>query len=457
MLLLSTSPKLPRRQLLILPPLVLLAIIYFYLNTRQSWRYSTDLGNGSLASPRHPSKLWRSFAPILEVTAPKCSPPIAFQNGKAFSAHPSESREDFNMSKAEIACLHRSHTLFVDLVNFGAPRLDFKKGTKGLATLAAKSGFPVLLTNIFMLRRTGSALLLEVFLETEDDYEPNMCEVVLPRWNATCIVLSSLIGASSQSFKLAGADLWPFALLFSSFESVLFLGAGTFLVRSPDALFDSDPFMRTGLVTWPSMKYASFPGQSFELFGLDSDISSHLRANDNRQILLSKKQHAVTLFMATYHSIYHAYYGPLINELDFVSSAAAIMKIPFYQVDHHPRQLGNSSATSATLQFDASPDFNCTESCKPAVMFVHTNWLSPESGLSTTMEVFERLWGSEEECRDLYWQDIEGSAWASVTSAFCNRETVCYDYNVCFQAIARLSTVFGSSNMKDFGSKEISS
>ena len=457
MLLLSTSPKLPRRHLLILPPLVLLAIIYFYFNTHQSWRYSTDLENGSLASPRHLSKFWRSFAPILEVTAPKCSSPIASQNGKAFSANPSASREDLNMSEAEIACLHRSHNLFVDLINFGAPSLDFKSGTKGLATLATKSGFPVLLINIFMLRRTGSALPLEVFLETEDDYEPNMCEVVLPRWNATCIVLSSLLGASSPGLEVAGADLWPLALLFSSFESVLFLEAGTFLVHSPDELFTSDPFMRTGLVTWPSMKDTSFSGHSFEVFGLDAEISLHLQANDNRQILMSKKHHARTLFMATYYSIYHAYYGHLMSELSILSLAAAIMNKPFYQVDHYPRQLGNSSATSAILQFDQISDVNCAEPCKPEAMFVHTNWLSPGSGLSTTMEVFERLWGSEEESRNLCSQDIEGSAWASVTSVFCNRETTCYDYNVCFKAIARLSTVFGSSNMKDFGGKEISS
>ncbi|PVH83030.1 glycosyltransferase family 71 protein [Cadophora sp. DSE1049] len=455
MRLISSSPKLPRRHLLILPPLLLLAIVYFCLNRREGFGSSSSLRGGSkLASTHLPSKFWQSFAPVLEATAPKCPPPVAPRNATASSTHLDASHKVLNMSTADIACLHRSHALFVDLINFGAPRLEFKKGTKGLATLATKSGFPVLLINLFMLRRTSSSLPLEVFLETEDEYEPDMCEVVLPRWNATCIVLSSLLGTTKHNLQIVGTQLWGFALLFSSFESVLFLGSGSFLTRSPDELFDSKAFAKTGLVLWPSKEVSLIPRQESQIFGMGDGITSDLSAIDHRQILISKKHHTNVLSLVAYYSIYNAYYGPLMSELRIVSLAAVVMTKPFYQIDHLPHQLGATSATSAILQFDPASDFNCTFPCRPEAMFIHTNWLSPESGLMTTMGILERFWGSEEESRSLYSQDIEASAWGSVTSALCNSEMVFHDWEVCHKARMRLSYVFGSSQMNDYGGNE---
>ncbi|KAH7371915.1 hypothetical protein BKA64DRAFT_269388 [Cadophora sp. MPI-SDFR-AT-0126] len=127
------------------------------------------------------------------------------------------------------------------------------------------------------------------------------------------------------------------------------------------------------------------------------------------------------------------------------------MAKPFYQVDQPPHQLGTIPATSATLQFDPTLDSNCTLPCKPEAIFIHTNWLFPESGLLTTMNILERFWGSEEESRNLCSQDIEASAWGSVTSALCSRKMIFYDWDVCHKARIRLAYVFGSSQMKDYG------
>ncbi|KAH6707577.1 hypothetical protein BKA61DRAFT_678976 [Leptodontidium sp. MPI-SDFR-AT-0119] len=170
------------------------------------------------------------------------------------------------------------------LVSFGAPHLDFKKRTKGIQPKHPNQA----LVNIFMLRRTASTLPVEIFLETEDDYEPHMCDGVFADWGAKCILLSSLLRSSNFEFKIARPQMW------------------IFLLRSPDGLFDSELFTSVGLVLWPSLEDSSFSSQTSEVIGLDEDIISEIPDIDHRQILISKKRHANTLSLAAYYSIHEA-------------------------------------------------------------------------------------------------------------------------------------------------------
>ncbi|KAH7323800.1 mannosyltransferase putative-domain-containing protein [Rhexocercosporidium sp. MPI-PUGE-AT-0058] len=416
MMRLLSSPKLPRRHLLILLPLLLLDIIYLYLRTPPRLPSLSTFENSTDVSwfP-HQSKFWHSFAQIVTVTAPKCPRPSLLLNATVSLSHLNGTDEVSNLTKAQIACLHRSHSLFVDIINLGAPHLDSNKGTKGIATIATRSGFPVLLVNLYMLKSTGSRLAVEVFLGTEDDYKPYMCDIVLPELGAKCIILSSLLGSSKYAFEIARPQLWVFAVLFSSFESVLFLAADSFLLNSPDKVFMAD-----GLVLWPSIESSAALPQLSELIRLDGDLVSGTPAIDHRQILISKKYHAKTLFVAAYYSIYNVHYGLLIRQHINMALAASTMNAPFFKVKKNSRQLGTNSSTSAVIQFDPTPNLNCTSPCTPPVMTIHTNWLSSETLIA--LGSFERLWGSEEDSRKISSRDIEAYVWGSVAKVMGRKD-----------------------------------
>ncbi|KAL2062877.1 hypothetical protein VTL71DRAFT_5949 [Oculimacula yallundae] len=157
----------------------------------------------------------------------------------------------------ENACLRESHVLFVVIINFNSPKLGFRKGSNGIAITATRSGFRILLGIIIMLQLAGSTLSVDVLLETRDGYEPKIYDSVLSELNATCIVLPSLLVGSEYDFEIAEPQLWSFALLFSSFESVLFLDASSSLLRSSDALFHAKAFSTDGLVLWQSVGKSS--------------------------------------------------------------------------------------------------------------------------------------------------------------------------------------------------------
>ena len=130
-------------------------------------------------------------------------------------------------------------------------KLPYESGTQGIVVAASDALLPVFLVSLRMLRRTGSTLPVEVFMESKNSYEKEICEIALPPMNATCMILSEILEAVPQKLKMSRYQLKALALAFTSFDEVLLLDADNVPVEQPDHLLNSEPFLSKGFVSWP--------------------------------------------------------------------------------------------------------------------------------------------------------------------------------------------------------------
>ncbi|PBP16285.1 alpha-1,2-mannosyltransferase (Mnn2) [Diplocarpon rosae] len=292
--------------------------------------------------------------------------------------------------------MRRSHALFVDLLEFGPPTLDYKRGTEGVVIRAQRSHLPILLVNLLMLRcgNSSSDIPVEVFLATPDEYE-EVCDVILPALNAKCIVLSRLLDSSTHKFPIAEEQLEILAIAFSSFESILYLDVDAFPLHSPKALFHSEPLLSRGLVLWPDLWAPRFAPQFSEITGLSSKVSLFSPTVHGSQLLISKEHHARTLLLAVYYSIHWQHYAPLLSQGRAMSG-----------------------------------DFNCAQQtqdnngCNPAPMFLASGWASEASLNPFAKPPSKRQWGAPERSQEIFGEDVEVAVWSFVLDVACVEELV---------------------------------
>ena len=158
-----------------------------------------------------------------------------------------------------------AHARFVSQIPELAQKLPYAGGTKGIAVAASGALLPVFMVSLKMLRRTGSILPVEVFMESKKQYEKELCEDVLPPLNATCMILSEVMEAVPEKLEMSRYQLKALALAFSSFEDVLLLDADNIPLEQPEHLLNSEPFSSTGFVSWPDYVRLSSPHPSIYL------------------------------------------------------------------------------------------------------------------------------------------------------------------------------------------------
>ncbi|KAJ5613067.1 Alpha-mannosyltransferase [Penicillium lagena] len=345
----------------------------------------------------HHRWFWYKFHPLLEKYGPDADPLIEEEKAptEGFKATNPASRPDYlSLSAAAIVTMKESHTGFVDVVTHAPPLLRYMPGTKGLVSTAGGSYLPVLVISLRMLRRTGSKLPMEVFLADDSEYEEHICEVVLPALNARCIVLSHILNVAPTT--ISKYQFKPFAMLFSSFEDILFLDADAFPLEKPDVLFKSEPFRSKGMITWPDFWASSASPLFYEIVGQPVPAMDLRQSTESGEIVMSKSKHLRTLLLCTYYNYWGpTHYYPLLSQgaagegdkETFVAAATA-MNEPFYQVSEPICALGHATAGglagSAMAQFDPVADFALTRQGKwrikgdsapaPPVFFIHANF-----------------------------------------------------------------------------------
>jgi alpha 1,2-mannosyltransferase len=199
------------------------------------------------------------------------------------------------------------------------------------------------LVSIQMLRRTNSYLSVEVFLPDEKDYDTYICEEILNDLKARCVVLPKL-----KNFTIKRYQYKALAILSGSFEDILFLDADNFPLIDPNELFDSDSYTATGLVTWPDF-WASSASPFYYYISAQTPTPLRLHATTEAgQILISKRQHAATLLLATYYSLYgpHFYYrflsqgAPGEGDKNTFLAAAMALNDSHYQIRERVMAIG---------------------------------------------------------------------------------------------------------------------
>ncbi|CAK7214991.1 mannosyltransferase [Sporothrix curviconia] len=263
---------------------------------------------------------------------------------------------------------------------------------RGIVTVGGGKYFVILAVSLRFLRRAGTTLPVEVFV-TEDEYEKTVCEQVLPKLDAVCRVYPQIKGSSKDgsSLKIQGFQLKAFALLFSTFDEVLFLDADNTAIRNIGPLFESAPFQQTGLVTWPDFWQTSVSPLYYEI---SSPVTLALEppapnqksksklvmpitarpSTETGQLLIDKRRHWKTLLLAVYYNYYGpAFYYRLLNQggtgmgdKETFMPAAATLGLPAYQVHTPVERVGhrfenNSTGSRVMIQYDAADDWAVTE------------------------------------------------------------------------------------------------
>ena len=314
---------------------------------------------------------WHSFYQQLAAHAPNCDPlihPGEHHLEAGYNATQKRPRPDYlTMTGHQLRALRASHQSFVDEIKIEAWQrrpynLPYIPKTRGIVTTAGGSYLPVAVISIRMLRETGSQLPVEVLLANQEEWDPQICDIVFPTLlNARCVVLQDIFDAAGQhkSIKVNKYQFKIMSILFSSFEEVLFMDSDCFPTYDPEQLFLTDPFSSTGLVLWPDFWFPSESSFFFEISGI-KEPPVHVRpSTEAGEILYSKPKHELSLLLATYYNYYGpAFYYPLQSQGEYGEGdketfywAAIALEEPVYFVSTMVHALG-----STTILGSATPE-----------------------------------------------------------------------------------------------------
>ena len=330
-----------RRSRTIVLLLLLFSLICFAFNSHLQWLYHpfTSANKGKSAdgipfSPFQPGliEFWDATSRALVEAKPDCSlstnPIEAPLNEFASLDKDFDFRPDLlEIPQRDVDQMHDAHARFVSRIPDLARKLPYANGTQGIVVAASGALLPVFLVSLKMLRRTGSILPVEVFMESKKQYEKEICETVLPPMNATCMILSEVLERVPQRLEMSRYQLKSLALAFSSFQDVLLLDADNIPIEQPEHLLNSEPFSSKGFVSWPDYVRIPQPTQqrsppqanrqvfkwantaSPKYYSISSQPippTSSRAASEAGQLLLSKSTHASTILL----TLYYNHHGP---------------------------------------------------------------------------------------------------------------------------------------------------
>jgi alpha 1,2-mannosyltransferase len=407
-------------------------------------------------------------------------------NAVHYNATTTEPRPDLILlGKNELEAMEEAHANYINDVKVSKKiRPVHSPGTRGLVTTAGGSYLPVFLSALRMLRRTGSTLPVEVYMKDASEYEKSICEDVLPDMDARCFILSDIVGNNIiQHYQLK-----VFAVLFSSFEEIVWMDADCFPLDKPEILLNHEPFTSTGLVTWPDFWASSISPVYFNISRQPIPPMSERQSSETGVFLVSKKTHYLTMLLAAYYN----YYGPshyfrLLSQgapgegdkETFLQAATAVGE-PFYTVSERVQAIGHAKpdgfSGSAMAQSDPIGDYALTSQGKwrvqdpsvdkpPRVFFVHANYpkFNPaENVFGAKWETAPtlrpdgtegRAWTAPEDVLRRFGLDIEKAYWEEIKWISCNPEIEFKTWEtkteVCEKVESYWNTVFAEPHDDD--------
>jgi alpha 1,2-mannosyltransferase len=499
-------------QRLILTSLLLGGVLYIYLNRQ----FGLSFGSGSTllssststvivfhnsTAPKPIRAFWETWAKHV-VSAKPTGAPISLawpaSNLPAPDdplAHRQRPVSHAQLSENEVVVLKASHAVFRKALDaFAVERdVDTLFSGRGVVTVAGGEYFGPAIVGITMLRQTGSTLPVEAFLADWDEYEEEICETVLPKLNARCVVLSDFLspvgghGKGSTVFKVTHYQLKSLALLFSTFEHVLYLDSDSIpLVDPVKELFTKEPYVSTGFVGWPDFWIGTEAPEFYKIAGMGDFPVDTLPTSSSEagQLLVDKSVHLKTLLLAAYYNIWGPdWYYPLLSQgalgqgdKNTFETAAIVLGAPWYRVKTPVTALGRHDdgqyRGSGMVQFHPGDDYakfdghgtkkiprqvseplgSFQTDVRPA--FMHANTPKMNSGhlvdegdlKDDTSGKGLRLWGTVEDQVKLFGEDLEMRIWKIVVEVGCDLASVLKEWreriNICMRLRAHWMEVF---------------
>ena len=451
---------------------------------------TSDIWKGSNNDAAKPSaavkKFWAKWATIFHETRPqvaeiKVKTPASTAGSDAANSERKPHKQKLGLSQDVIDGLRNAHkSLLRDRGGLYGSRFsnqsrELFSGT-GIVTIGGGSNFPSVITSIRMTRKVSS-LPIHVFLLTGDDYESEICKHVLPSLNAQCFILSHFF-TKDTPIKATKPQLKALAILFSSFETILYLDSDCFPVLDPAEVLSSEPFTSTGLITWPDYWVATEDPIFYTIAGLSSFPSSLPgRSTESGSLLISKNLHLSSLLLACYYNIYGpSHYYPLLlqgalgdGDKETFLAASVVLGLPSYNVKEHVGTMGyfthegdfKGGAMVQHHPVDDSVAHNGTQAtatdshkCRPFLVHAHFPKLNParlldENVLTSPTGKAIRIWGKKEDVeRKFGGRDIEKEVWKEMKSVGCELESVVRDWRgkkgVCTGVKEHWGSVFDS-------------
>ncbi|SPN96825.1 uncharacterized protein DNG_00345 [Cephalotrichum gorgonifer] len=268
------------------------------------------------------------------------------------------------MTTAQIQSMRTHFTTYKGKISKLASITPYWKGTRGIVMGAGGKYTHIALTSLLLLRRTGTKLPVQVFIDTHDEYDAELCEVTFARLNAECLVMEDLIGkgtVSQYQYKIL-------SILFSPFQHVLFLDADAWPIYDPAFVFEEEPYKSTGMITWPDFWVSTVSWLFFDITGTKNGPVMERRSSESGILMFNKEMHTETLLLAAYYNWYgpDLYYKLLTqgahgegDKETFLHAALALEK-PFYNVRQSNgivgRWINDTLHTAAMVQHDPVDD-----------------------------------------------------------------------------------------------------
>jgi alpha 1,2-mannosyltransferase len=292
-------------------------------------------------------------------------------------------------------------------------------------------------------------------MKDTSEYEKHVCNDILPSLDARCLVLADVVGKN----VIEHYQLKIFAVLFSSFEEIVWMDADCFPLGKPEELLDSEPFTSTGLVTWPDFWASSVSPLYYKISRQEAPAMSARQSSETGVFLVSKKTHLFPLLLAAYYNFYGpSHYfrlltqgGPGEGDKETFLHAATALGAPFYTVSERVQAIGHQNGEklsgSAMAQTDPREDHALTTQDKwrvkdpsvappPHIFFIHANYpkFNPGDnvfgmGWETTPTIKEdgsdtRAWTAPPDTLRRFGYDVEKAYWEEIKWVTCHLENV---------------------------------
>lgn len=403
-------------------------------------------------------EFWQSFQSLLADSKPDSRSPKKVANAEAQGFNPSGGQlvrpEVLKMPNGDLEKMRNAHVKFVDAIKKIHLKMPFTPASQGLVSTAGGKYLPVFVVSLRMLRRTGTTLPVEVFLADHEEYEKEICEDVLPSLNATCVLLSDIFDKVPRSAKIAKYQYKVFAMIFSSFEEILFLDADAFPIYDPELLFSSELFNEYGLISWPDYWASSTSTFFYNITQQKLPLMKDRASSETGELLLSKKTHQPSLLLAAYYNYYGpSHYYTLLSQgapgegdKETFLAAACVLNQSFYATSEPVQTIGhmkNGEFTdgSAMIQHDPMEDFKLTQqgiwrvkdssvAKPPRPFFVHAHF--PKFNPATIFRLGgptkdsngddRRAWTDEKKTVIRLGKDLEKHFWEEIKWTSCKLE-----------------------------------
>lgn len=433
------------------------------LKTYSRNRFSIITAPSHYASPPPPDivEFWAQFAHLLDNSKPNVNPIQLTHSLEGQLVEGSEEangerkpfQQSIGISPQDVKALSASHLKLTTDTRFehaNEHAAKLYRGT-GIVTVAGGPYFPPVLIAIEMLRKqTNSTLPVHVFLQNKKEYEPYICEEVLPTLNAQCFVIEDYL-RKSNPFEVQSYQLKIMAILFSRFENVLFLDSDCMALRDPRELFSSEPYLSTGFLSWSDYWIATEDPVFYNIAGLPKMPSGMpTRSSETGQLMVNKRKHLTTLLLAAYYNVFGPdFYYPLMSQgamgegdKETFLAGAAVLGNPYYRIKENCGTIGYHDPQGnfhggAIVQYHAGDDWilahgnasqkATTQHNKPRPFFLHANY--PKMNVAFLLDenhIFLegteqriRIWGDQKSIVEMFGYDIEKTVWDLLRHQAC--------------------------------------